>query len=111
MTTLVFPSDYLLETEADLVGGFGADGPGDFYAVLEEDGCGPEFYSEGAAEGSARAIFDFDVLYGQELSKCFGDVRRGGLAITAPGGAEFEQDRAAGGVDLFAGWTGVLIFG
>ena len=102
-------SGYLVETKADFVCGFGPDGAGDFYAVLEEDGRGPEFNAEGAAQRPARAVFDFDVLDQWKLSKPFGDVRRGGLAVAAPGGAEFEEDWAAGGVNFFAGWTGVLV--
>jgi hypothetical protein len=100
----------LLEAEADFVGRFGADGAGDFGAIIEEDGCGPELYSEGAAEGPAGAVLDFDVLDGWELGECFGDVQSGGLAEAAPGGTEFEEDWAGRGVDFFAGWARVLIF-
>jgi hypothetical protein len=98
-----------LEAEADFVGGFGTDGPSDFDAVLEKDGGRPEFYAKGAAEGAAGAVFDCDMLDRRELGECFGDVGGRGLAVATPGGAEFEDHRAASGVDFFAGWAGVEI--
>ena len=98
-----------MEAEADFVGGFGADGPSDFDAVHEKDGGRPEFYAKGAADGAAGAVFDFDVLDAGELGECFGDVGGGGLAVAAPAGAEFEEDRAAGGVDFFARGAGIEI--
>jgi hypothetical protein len=101
----------LFETAADFVCRFRADRAGDFDAVFEENGGGPEFNPEGTAEGAARAIFDFDVLDGRELSKRFRDVRRCGLTVAAPCGSEFEKDWAIRGVDLFAGWTRILVFG
>jgi hypothetical protein len=104
---LSLPSDNLLEAEADFVGGFGADGAGDFGTVFKKDRCRPELYTERAAEGAAGAVFDFDVLDGGELDERFGDCRGGSLAVAAPGGAEFEEDCAAGGVNFFAGWAGI----
>jgi hypothetical protein len=56
---LVVALTNLVKAEADFVGGLRADGAGDFGAVFEEDGSGPEFYSERAAERAAGAIFDF----------------------------------------------------
>src|SRR3954453_8051750 len=102
-------SNDLLEAEKDFVGAFGANGAGDFSAVFEEDGRWPEFYPEGAAERAAGAVFDFDVLDRREFGEGFGDVRGRGLAVAAPTGAEFEEDRAAGGVDFFARGAGVLV--
>jgi hypothetical protein len=101
----------LLEGKADFVGRFRADGASDFEAIFEEDGGGPEFYSKRAAEGAAGAVFDFYVLDGGELGECFGDGGGGGLAVAAPGRAEFEEDWAVGGVDFFAGWARILIIG
>jgi hypothetical protein len=86
---LVVASTYLVKAEADFVRGLRTDGAGDFDAVFEEDCCGPEFYSEGAAERAAGAVFDFYVLDGGELSESFGHKWGGGLAVATPGGAEF----------------------
>src|SRR3954469_1052858 len=107
----MFRSDDLLEAEADFFGRFGTDGASDFEAVFDEDGGGPEFYPKRAAQGAARAVFDFDVLDGREFSQSFGDGGRGGLAVAAPGRAEFEEDGALGGLDFFAGWARILIVG
>src|SRR3954470_14058563 len=98
MAPLIFPSDDLLEAKADFVCGFGADGASDFHAVLEEDGRGPEFNSKGATKRSAGAVFNFDMLDRWELSKCFGNLRSGGLAVAAPSSSKFKENWAAGGV-------------
>lgn len=103
-------STNLLEAEADFVSGFRADRSGNFDALFEENGSGPEFYAERAAERTAGTVFDFHVLDGGELGESFCDGGCGGLAVAAPSGAEFEKDRAAGGVDLFARGTWVEIF-
>jgi hypothetical protein len=97
----------LLEAEADFVGGLGADGAGDFEAIFEEDGSGPELYAEGAAKAAAGAVFDFDVFDGRELVERFGDQGGCGLAVATPSGAEFEKDGTLCGVDLFTGGAGV----
>jgi hypothetical protein len=99
----------LVEAEADFVRGLRADGAGDFDTAFEEDGSGPEFYSERAAERPAGAVLDFYVLDGGELSESFGDGGGGALAVAAPGRAEFEEDGAASDVDFFAGWTGIEV--
>ena len=91
----------LLEAEADFVGGFGADGTGDFDAVFEKIAVGQSFYAVGASEGAAGAVFYFDVLDGRELGERFGDFGGGGLAVAAPGGAEFQQRGTLRGVNLF----------
>ena len=106
---LVVALTYLVKAEADFVRGLRADGAGDFGAVLEEYGSGPEFYSERAAERAAGAVFDFYVLDGGEWGESFGDGGGGRLAVAAPGRAEFEEDRAASGVDFFAGGARIKV--
>jgi hypothetical protein len=101
----------LFKTEPDFVGRFGADGASDFEAIFEEDGGGPEFYSKRSAERAAWAVFDFYVLGGGELGESFSDNGGSGLAVAAPGRAEFEEDGTVGGVDFFAGWARILIVG
>lgn len=74
---------------------------GDLFSVFEDDERGPQFHAERAAERAAGAVFDFEV---RERAVCerFGDRGLGALAIAAPVGAEFEDERAGAGVDLGA---------
>jgi hypothetical protein len=104
---LVVALTNLDKAEADFVRGLRADGAGDFDAVFEKDRGGPEFYSEGAAERAAGAVFDLYVLDGGELGESFADGGGGRLAVAAPRRAEFEEDWAAGCVDFFAGRAGI----
>lgn len=72
-------------------------------AVLQEDEVGPEFDAEGAAEGLARAVLDLDMADAGSGLEQFGKLGGEGLAVRAPGGAEFEQEGAFRLVDLVTG--------
>jgi hypothetical protein len=103
------------EGGAEVVDRGGSDDSGEFLAVLECDQRGPEFDAEGSAEASAGAVFNLDVCDVRELvvflelgERGF-DGGGGELAMSAPGGAEFEEQRAARGVGFFAGWAGGLV--
>jgi hypothetical protein len=72
-------------------------------AVAEEDEVGPEFDAEGTAEGPAWGVLDFDVTDLGMGGEGEGDFWGEGLAVRAPGGAEFEEKKALGLVDPVAG--------
>jgi hypothetical protein len=104
-------STKLAQGRAELVGRDRTDNASHLLAIFKKDRRGPEFYSEGAAERAARAVFDFDVADGRLFGERFGDGRRCGLAMAAPPGAEFQQDRTLRCVDFFARGTRVFVLG
>ena len=99
------------EASSKFVLALGADGTGHFVAILEEDQRGPKLDAKRTAEPSPGAVFDFDVSDGRELFESYRDGRRGGLAVAAPAGTEFENDGAFGRIDFFSRRAGIEIIG
>jgi hypothetical protein len=80
---------------------------GEDLAVAEEDEGGPELDTEGAAEGFAFAVFDFDVAHLGVLGEGVLHGGLNGLAVGTPLGAEFEHHGARQAVDFIAGGSGM----
>lgn len=74
----------------------------DLDATLQEDERWPEFHAERAPEPAPGAIFDAQVAHRRALNQYSIDERASPLAVRAPLGAEFDDQRLGESVDFGA---------
>src|SRR5207302_1472231 len=70
--------------------------------VAQEDEIRPQFDLEGTAERPALAVLDLDVAHRRVAREQFAQVRLQRLAMRAPVGTEFHDDRSRQAVDRLA---------